>query len=98
MNREELEAQVTSILMPVAPQDWLVERICNFVELYARQQNLRQADCYTPLPVTNAQSCSKCKHFKRVGFNDYECNLHNDDAYITHPAEQRCDSWEAMAL
>ena len=39
MTKTELEAQMREVLMPVAPEDWLIERCCNLAELYARQQN-----------------------------------------------------------
>ena len=47
MNRKELEAQMTLVLMPVAPHDWLIERCCDLAELYARQQLLQQTQCTT---------------------------------------------------
>ena len=59
MNRKELEAQMTLVLMPVAPHDWLIERCCDLAELYARQQLLQQTQC------TTSVFCEAVEHFKQ---------------------------------
>jgi hypothetical protein len=36
MNKEELKKQMSEVLSPVGPEEWLIERCCDVAELYAR--------------------------------------------------------------
>ena len=67
MTKLDLKKHMTAVLMPVAPEDWLIDRCCDVAVMYANSLNLK---------TTNME-----KQLSKESHSDQVIDLMNKNAY-----------------